>query len=129
MEKTLTFRVRYSETDQMGSYYHGRVLDWFEHGRTELSREMGLAYAEWEDRGIYLPVVETSIRFRGRAGYDELLEMSVSAERVGNVRIRFLHTITHAETKAPVCEGWTLHAIVDHEGRPCRIPEWIAELL
>ena len=55
---TIRFRVRYSDTDQMGTVSSDRVLDWFEHGRTELLRAVGLPYVEVERRGVVLPVVE-----------------------------------------------------------------------
>ena len=61
-QHTCQIRVRYSETDQMGTYYNSRALEWFEVGRSELSRSMGLPYAEWEQRGAFLPVVEAQAR-------------------------------------------------------------------
>jgi len=48
------FRIRYSETDQMGTFYNSRPLEWFECGRTELLRAMGIAYAQMERRGVRL---------------------------------------------------------------------------
>ena len=74
---TIQFRVRYSETDQMQTFYNSRALEWFEVGRTELSRALGVPYSEWERRGILMPLVEARVFFRGRARYDDLLEMNV----------------------------------------------------
>ena len=54
-EHVLTLRIRYSETDQMGTFYNSRPLEWFECGRTELLRALGLPYAELEGRGVLLP--------------------------------------------------------------------------
>src|ERR1039458_1458423 len=69
-ECTVQFRVRYSETDQMGTFYNSRALEWFECGRTELLRSLRLPYAEMEKRGVFLPVVEAHVEYRGRARYD-----------------------------------------------------------
>ncbi len=55
---TMRFRVRYSDTDQMGTFSSDRALDWFEHARTELLRAVGLTYTQVEQRGIFLPVAE-----------------------------------------------------------------------
>lgn len=123
-----TFRVRYADTDQMGSYYNARALEWFEAARTELSRAMGLPYAEWERRGAFLPLVEAHVRYRGRAVYDDLLRMEVRVEADGRSRLRFLNTVTQDATGAPVCDGWTLHVVVNAEGRPQRLPDWVREL-
>lgn len=128
-EHTFTFRVRYAETDQMGTYYNGRALEWFEVGRSEFSRALGLPYTEWERRGVFTPLVEAFVKFQGRARYDDELEMTVSAVRVGHVRVRFRNRVVHLHSRQPVCEGYTLHALTNAEGKPQRIPEWIGEHL
>lgn len=126
---SFTFRVRYAETDQMGTYYHARALEWFEVGRTALSEAMGLPYREWERRGIFLPVVECRVKFQGRATYDDLLRMDVSVAVEGRLRLKFSNTVVQAETGAKVCEGWTMHALIDREGQLQRIPDWVQALL
>ena len=126
----MQFRVRYSETDQMQTFYNSRALEWFEVGRTELSRSLGLPYSEWEKRGILLPLVEAHVFFRGRAAYDDLLEMSVSLQMEGRARLRFENRITQAGNGAPVVEGSTVHAMISAQtGKPVRAPEWVVELL
>lgn len=126
---TQELRVRYSETDQMGTFSNGRALDWFECGRTELMRGLGLPYTEVERRGFFLPVVEAHVEYRGRARYDDLLRMVTTATMVGRVRVRFDVDIAQAATGAPVARGWTVHAFVNPEGRPVRAPGFITELL
>lgn len=127
---TFTFRVRYSETDQMQTFYNSRALEWFEVGRTELSRAMGLPYSEWERRGVLLPLVEAHLFFRGRAQYDDLLEMTVSLRQEGRARLRFDNRIVHAADSAPVADGYTVHAILSAAtGRPMRAPDWLHSLL
>lgn len=124
-----TFRVRYADTDQLGSYYNARALEWFEVARTELSREMGLSYAEWERRGAFLPLVEAHVRYRGRAVYDDLLKMEVWVEQEGLSKLRFSNRVMQAESGAPVCDGWTLHVVINAAGRPQKLPEWVRELM
>lgn len=129
-EHVFQFRVRYSETDQMQTFYNSRALEWFEVGRTELSRAMGLPYSEWERRGILLPLVEARVFFRGRARYDDLLEMTVSLHPEGRARLRFENRIVQADGSGPVADGYTVHAMLSAQTlRPVRAPEWIAGLL
>jgi acyl-CoA thioester hydrolase len=128
MDHTVLFRVRYSETDQMGTFYNSRALEWFECGRTELLRAMGLPYAEMERRGVFLPVVEAHVEYRGRARYDDLLRMTSRAAFVGKVRLRIDVEIVHAEGGAPVTRGYTVHAFTDPAGKPMRPPAWLTEL-
>ena len=125
---TTHLRVRYSETDQMGTFYNSRALEWFEVGRTEYLRQRGLAYREMEQRGLMLPLVEAHLEFLGRAQYDDELELTVRADMVSRARMRFHVDIAHADTGQGICRGWTVHALVNADGRPTRPPAWLDEL-
>lgn len=122
------FRVRYSETDQMGTFYNSRALEWFEVGRTECLRAAGLPYVEMERRGVLLPLVEAGVRYQGRARYDDALRVSTTVTLAGRASLRFEYTIAHAESGAPVASGFTLHAVTDANGRPTRPPAWLTAL-
>jgi acyl-CoA thioester hydrolase len=123
----LRFRVRYSETDQLGTFYNSRVLEWFECGRTELLRAMGLAYVEMEKRGVCLPLIEAHVNYRGRARYDDLLEIKSVLSLAGKASLRFDASVTHADDRRPVASGYTVHALTDGEGKPMRCPPWLKE--
>ena len=124
---TLSFRVRYSETDQMGTFYNSRALEWFECGRTELFRELGLPYRTLEARGVFLPLIEAHIQYLGRACYDDLLRMTSVAAFAGRARLRCDVTIVQAESGKPVARGYTIHAFADRDGRAIRPPRWLLE--
>ncbi len=126
----LELRVRYSETDQMGTFYNSRALEWFECGRTELMRHrLGMSYAALEAKGVFLPLVEAHLEFKGGARYDDLLRMESKAAFEGRARLRFDVRITQSETGTPVVNGWTTHAFTDGQGRPIRPPAWFVELM
>jgi len=125
----ITFRVRYSETDQMGTFYNSRALEWFECGRTEFLRHHGLPYAAMEARGVFLPLVEAHVEFRGRARYDDLLQMTTTLSFAGRARVRLDETIVHAATGKPVAVGHTVHAFTDRDGKPIRPPDWFTQAL
>lgn len=127
-ESVVDFRVRYSETDQMGTFYNSRPLEWFECGRTELMRALGLSYVEMEKRGVLLPVVEVHVEYLGRAQYDDLLRMTSRGSIVGRARLRVDNSIVQAATGTGVARGYTVHAIVDPTGKPIRPPAWVLEL-
>jgi len=128
-QHVLQFRVRYSETDQMRTYYNSRALEWFEKGRTELLRAMGNPYREMERRGVLLPVTEAHVEFLGRAEYDDLLKMTSTLSNAGKARVRVDVQIEHAETGQPVCRGYTVHAVTDASGKPIRPPKWFGKLV
>ena len=113
----------------MGTFYNSRLLEWMEVGRSELIRATGSAYAEWEEHGVMAPIVEANLKVKGRAGYDDLLQIETSCSREGRARLRFESKLTLAENGRPVAEGYTIHALTNPAGKPIRIPEWIDELL
>jgi len=126
---TITFRIRYSETDQMGTYYNSRVLEWFEVGRTEYFRAIGLPYSEIEQRGVFLPLVESHINYLSRGRYDQQLRLSCSATMAGKARIHFHCLLDNLDTNASLAEGYTVHAVVDRHNKPIRPPLWLLEAL
>ena len=126
----IQLRVRYSETDQMGTFYNSRALEWFECGRTELMRNrLGMSYAALEAKNVYLPLIEAHLEFQGGAQYDDLLSIASSVEFLGRARLRFEVQITHAQTGKPVVRGYTVHAFVDSDARPIRPPGWFVDLM
>jgi acyl-CoA thioester hydrolase len=124
----LHFRVCYADTDQMGTYYSSRPLEWFERGRTELLRALGKPYREMEPLGVLLPVKEAHVDYLGRAEYDDLLKMTSTLSMAGRARIRVDVEIEHAESGRPVCRGYTVHVVTDRSGKPIRPPKWLLDL-
>jgi acyl-CoA thioester hydrolase len=130
LSDVLQLRVRYSETDQMGTFYNSRALEWFECGRSELvRRRLGISYTLLETRGAFLPLVEAHLEFQGGARYDDLLDIASTVEVSGRAKLRFEVQITHAGSGKPVVRGYTLHAFIDGKGRPIRPPAWFMELM
>jgi acyl-CoA thioester hydrolase len=134
----LAFRVRYSETDQLGTFYNSRALEWFECGRTELLRAAGITYADMERRGLFLPLVEAHVQYQGRARYDDLLLMTSTLSLAGKASLRFdVQIVHHPDETSPdggakplrVAAGYTLHALTDTAGKPCRTPAWLLDAL
>ena len=122
-------RVRYGETDQMGRVYHANYLLYFELGRTELMRELGVAYSECERAGVRLPVVEAHVRFIDGARYDEELSIGTRITSVTAVRVRFDYTVKARDGDRLLAEGHTVLASLGANGRPCRFPPEIPELI
>ena len=130
LSDVLQLRVRYSETDQMGTFYNSRALEWFECGRSELiRRKLGISYAALETKGAFLPLVEAHLEFQGGARYDDLLEIASTVEASGRAKLRFEVQIHHAESRKPVVRGYTVHAFMDRQGRPIRPPAWFMEMM
>ena len=129
LHDVLQLRVRYSETDQMGTFYNSRALEWFECGRVELMRQrLGMSYAVLEARGVFLPLVEAHLEFPGGARFDDLLDVATTVEFSGRARLRFEVQITQNAGGKPVAHGYTVHAFTNAQGKPIRPPAWFVEL-
>ena len=124
-----TIRVRYGETDQMQYVYYGTYAMYYEVGRVESLRQLGLTYRELEAMGIIMPVLENKSEFLQPALYDELLRMVVTIPDKPSVRIRFQYQIFN-EKNILIHRGETLLAFVNQKtGRPCRPPEAFQKVL
>lgn len=111
-------RVRYADTDAMGVVYHANYLVWFEVGRTEFMRAVGIPYTEFEARDIMVPVVDASIKWLAPARYDDQLRVETRVAAMGHARIQFSYRIVRISDDRCLCEGQTTHGFITREGRP-----------
>ncbi len=122
-------RVRYGETDQMGYVYYGYYAMYYEVGRVESLRQLGLTYKELEDGGVMMPVLENKSKYLSPALYDDELRIITTIKEKPSVRITFHYEIYNGSDKL-IHEGETLLAFVNkHTGRPCRPPEHFQHVL
>ena len=112
-------RVRYGETDRMGYLYYGHYAEYFEVGRTEMLRSLGLTYKEMEDTGIVLPVRSMSIQFRNPAHYDDLLTVRTCLKSLPEVKLEFYYEILN-EQGGLHCKGETVLVFIDAVTRKIR---------
>ncbi len=134
MPVTTEVRVRYAETDQMGIVYYANYLVWFELGRVELLRSMGMAYSRLEvDHGCILPVIESHCRYRSPARYDdEILIETVPALVRGSVlkfAYRILRKAHDGGENTLLAEGETVHVVCDDQLKRKPLPERYAAAL
>jgi acyl-CoA thioester hydrolase len=130
VSSTTNIRVRYADTDQMKHVYYSKYLEYFEQGRSDLLRQVGMPYPEIENMGYYLPVVEAHAKYRQPARYDELLEIKTILREVPAARIRLEYEVTRSGDSTLIAEGYTVHSIVNaRTGRPVRAPRAFVEAL
>jgi acyl-CoA thioester hydrolase len=116
-------RVRYAETDQMGVVYYANYFVWFEVGRTDWLRGSGWTYREMEAAGVSLPVVEAHCQYRQPAKYDDELEIRTTGSMASPTRLQFGYEIVRSADGVALATGRTVHASLDRDGRPCRLPD------
>ena len=122
-------RVPYGHTDQMAHVYYGTYFLYFEMGRNEWMRAGGLTYKDFEEQGFIVPVVESHARYKGRVFYDDVLEIWTAAKAEGRTRFKFIYEIRREGEDQVLTSGWSVHAVVDTNGKPMRIPPVLVEML
>jgi acyl-CoA thioester hydrolase len=126
---TARIRVRYAETDQMGVVYHGNYFAWFEVGRVEWLRQLGWSYKALEEGGVSLPVIEASCQYRHPARYDDELEIRTTGRMASGVRVEFTYALVRVADGRELATARTMHVPVTRDGRPCRLPVALREML
>ena len=124
-----TLRVRYSETDQMGVVYHGNYAQFFEIGRTEWLRSLGITYKSMEEKNVMLPVISLSCNFKKSALYDDLLTVTTFLIKTPSVKIEFNYEIMNQNNEL-ICTGNSTLVFINKDTRkPIRCPKYILEKL
>jgi acyl-CoA thioester hydrolase len=121
-------RVRYGETDQMGYVYYGNYAVYFEVGRVEAMRNLGMSYKQLEQQGIMMPVLEHTSRYLQPATYDELLTLVTVIKELPRARITFYYEIYNESDR--LIHIWETQLVFLNAAtmRPCRPPETLLAL-
>ena len=127
MESITSIRVRYAETDAMGIVHHAVYPVWMELGRSDLLRQLGQSYAEWEKRGVMMSVAEVRVTYRAPARYDELVEVRTRVAEAGRRKVTFAYEVLRNGTR--LAEGHTVHVVTGPDGRARVMPDDLLRLI
>lgn len=122
-------RVRYAETDAQRVVYYSNYFVWFEVGRVDYFRKLGLSYANLEGENIGFLIAEASCRYHAPAHFDELLTVRTWAEEVKNRSFALAYEVVNKETGELLATGRTVQVLVNKEGKPITILPRIKALL
>ncbi len=122
-------RVTYAETDAMGVVYYANYLRWFEMGRTEFMRNLGIPYKILDDQEVYTPVSEIFCKYIVSARYDDIVIIETHLDFVKRASIRFSYRLLRKGDGVELVIGWTLHAFVDRTGKIVKTPALLKEKL
>ena len=123
-------RVRYAETDQMGVVYHSNHFVWFEVGRVEFLRQLGLTYKDMErEDQCHIAVVDARCRYKAPALYDDEIIVRTHLKNVREKMIHFGYELVRAVDETLLAEGETTHIVIDKEMKITVIPQKYLEVL
>ncbi len=117
-------RVRYAETDQMNVVYHSNYIIWFEVGRVEFMRQLGITYRELELHDqLHLPVVDVRCRYKAPARYDDEVVIRTHIQRLRTSLIQFQYQVLRADDSLLLAEGESTHVAVNAKMKKTPFPE------
>ena len=123
-------RVRYADTDQMKFVYYGKFFEYFEQGRSDLLRGIGLPYPRIEEMGLFLPVIEAHAAYKRAARYDDLLNVVTVFRDMPIARVRLEYEVYKEGESEILADGYTIHTFVNAvTGRPTRAPAQFIETI
>lgn len=126
---TISFRVRYGETDQMGVVYHGNYAQYLEMARVEWLRMLGISYKDMENNGVMLPVINLSIQYLKPALYDDLISVKAILKKKPAVRIEFDYEISNEAGELLATANTVLVFMDMQRKRPMKCPDVLLEKL
>lgn len=129
LSKDVKIRVWYKETDQMGIVHHSNYICYYEAARSELMRSLGVSYAEMEQRGVMMPILDVHSKYLLPARFEEELTVRISVAEIPMARITFNYEIFNEQGQLINTGSTMLGFLHSDTRRPCRAPEWFVKLL
>ncbi|MBI5324466.1 MAG: acyl-CoA thioesterase [Ignavibacteriae bacterium] len=115
-------RVRYAETDKMGFVYNGMYLTYFEVGRTNMMRVIGLPYSLLEKEGYQLPLISAHVDFKKPAFFEDELDIEASLKFEYKATMQIHYNIFRGNST--IAQGYTIHSFINAETKkPVKPPK------
>jgi len=119
------FRVKYSDTDQMGFMHHSNYLRFFENARISWLRELGVSYKKMEEDGVIMPVVSSHLKHIKPSFFDDQLFIEISLIKPPKASLDFSYVVFN-QNKDLICEGFTRLAFLNSKSqKPIRCPDFL----
>jgi acyl-CoA thioester hydrolase len=122
-------RVLYADTDKMGFVYYGNFAKYFEIGRVEALRSLGITYKNMEESGVMLPVLNYSVSYKNPARYDDILQIKTTINKIEGVKLSFDYEIFNEQNQLICTANTTLVFTSTESQKPCKPPRNILEIL
>lgn len=122
-------RVRYSDTDHFGVVYYANYLNWLEAGRTEILRDNGISYADFEKKGMFAPVVKVEVEWKSSARYDDIITVETKIEKIGNSSVEFSYNIIRKKDNLLLATAKTVNVFITKEGKTVRVPDEVRKIV
>lgn len=120
--------VRYAETDQMGIVHHSNYPVWYEVGRTDFIKAIGMSYSDIEQKGFMLPLIELKSCYKGSARYEDELIVTTKIKQITYTRITFYYEVYNKNENVLINYGETTHVWTTKELKPVNMKKKAPEI-
>ena len=126
LSRSFTLTVRYAETDAQGVVHHANYLTWFEEGRSEFLRQLGMNYSDFERAGYLVVVAHAEADYRAPAFYEDRVTVTTTLEKVRSRMLEFTYRVVN-QADVLLATGRTVHVVTGRDRRPASLPqEWLS---
>lgn len=125
----LPIRVYYEDTDCAGVVYYASYLRYFERGRVEFFRDIGISVSDYHDKGLIFVVTNVEVEYILPGRYDDLLLLDTRLTDISGVTLTFRHSVAKEGSEKELARGSVVLALVNRDGKPVRIPEELRRVL
>lgn len=129
LQSRIKYRVIYGDTDNMGYAYNANYLRWFEMGRGEMFRNLGLTYKTIEEKGYFMPLSEVQCKFLIPAKYDDVLVIETTLDASFKGGMKFTYRVLDEEEKTVLATGASKHAFVNKNRKIVRPPDFVGDVI
>jgi acyl-CoA thioester hydrolase len=129
IEHEYTFRVAYSETDQMGTVHHSNYVKYYETARWELFRSIGIPYNSIEAAGYLLPVIGMNFKFLRKTNYDALLTSKTTLKDIQGARIWFTYKLYNEQNELINVAETELAFVSKDDWKPRMVPDFVLQAI
>lgn len=121
-------KVQYYETDKMGIVHHSNYLRWFEEARTDMLEKIGMGYDVIEEKGVIIPVLSASCKYKKPVEYGNTVTVSVKLTDYNGVKFKMVYKICSSSSNILHAEGETEHCFLNKCFKPVNIKKYNKEI-
>lgn len=120
---TVKERVRFVETDLMGVVHHSKYFNWFEMGRVEYLRSIGISLNDLLAQNIVFPITDVACKYRSSARFDDIILIQTTLKEVSKVKMVFAYEVIKEADTTLLATGETQNVFTDGKGKIIRLPD------
>ena len=120
---TIREKVRFVETDLMGVVHHSNYFHWFEMGRVEYLRSIGILLNDLLAHDIVFPITDVTCKYRSSARFDDIILIQTTLKAVSKVKMVFTYEVVKEVGQTLLATGETQNVFTDGQGKIIRLPD------